>query len=54
MSVCLLSHDGDILVHRNRQAAPEPCLKALAPERDHVAVAVACLFTGYGLAALWA
>jgi hypothetical protein len=31
MYVCLLSRDGDILVHRQMHAAPEPFLKAMAP-----------------------
>jgi hypothetical protein len=44
--VCILSHDGDIRVHRTMQAAPEPFLKAIAPYRDHVVVAVAWIFTG--------
>ena len=45
MSVCLVSHEGDILRHRQMNAAPEPFLKAIAPDRDGVVVAVACLFT---------
>jgi transposase len=31
MSVCILSHEGEILLHRHMQAAPEPFLKAIAP-----------------------
>src|SRR5262245_7052161 len=54
MSVCLMSHDGDILLHRHMQAAPAPFLKPMAPYRDGLGVAVACLFTWYGLAALCA
>jgi hypothetical protein len=50
MYVCLMSHDGAILLHRNMQAAPEPFLKAIAPYRDGLVVAVACLFTWYWLA----
>ena len=45
MYVCRMSHDGDILLHRNMKAAPEPFLKAIAPSRDGLVVAVACLFT---------
>ena len=40
-----VSQDGDILLHRNMKAAPEPFLKAIAPSRDGLVVAVACLFT---------
>jgi transposase len=54
MYVCLMSHDGEILVHRNMKAAPEPFLKAIAPYRDHVVVAVECIFTWYWLADLCA
>jgi transposase len=52
MSVCLLSHEGELLVHRHMQAAPAPFLKAVAPYREGLVVAVECLFTWYGLADL--
>jgi transposase len=52
MSVCILSHDGEVLVHRNMQAAPEPFLKAVAPDRAGLVVAVECIFTWYWLADL--
>ena len=54
MYVCVLSQDGEIRLHRNRKAAPEPFLKAVAPSRDGLVVAVACLFTWYWLADLCA
>src|SRR5215813_8910816 len=54
MYVCILSQDGEILLHRNMQAAPEPFLKAVAPYRDGLVVAVECLFTWYWLADLCA
>ena len=54
MYVCLLSQEGDILLHRKMKAAPEPFLKAVAPYRDGLGVAVECLFTWYGLADLCA
>ena len=54
MYVCILSHDGEILLHRNMKAAPEPFLKAIAPYRDGLVVAVECLFTWYWLADLCA
>jgi len=31
MYVCIFRHDGDILLPRNMQAAPEPFLKTIAP-----------------------
>ena len=54
MYVCIVNHDGEILVHRHMKAAPEPFLKAVAPYRDGLVVAVECLFTWYWLADLCA
>src|SRR5438105_15115629 len=54
MYLCLLHRDGEILVHRNMPAGPEPFLKAIAPYREDVVVCVACLFTWYWLADLCA
>jgi transposase len=54
MDVCILSRDGEILFHRNMHAAPEPFLKAVAPYREGLVVAVECLFTWYWLADLCA
>jgi transposase len=52
MYICIVNHDGEILVHRNMQAAPEPFLKVVAPYRDGLVVAVECIFTWYWLADL--
>jgi transposase len=54
MYVCVLSQDGDPLLHRNMKAAPESFLKAVAPYRDGLVVAVECIFTWYWLADLCA
>jgi transposase len=54
MYVCILNQEGEMLVHRNMQAAPEPLLRAIAPYRDSLVVAVECIFTWYGLADLCA
>ena len=54
MYVCILSQDGAIVLHRNMPAAPDPFLKAVAPYREGLVVAVACLFTWYWLADLCA
>jgi transposase len=54
MYVCVLSQDGEIRLHRNMKAAPEPFLKAVAPSRDGLVVAVECIFTWYWLADLCA
>jgi transposase len=52
MYVCIVNRDGEILLHRNMKAAREPFLKAVAPSRDGLVVAVECLFTWYWLADL--
>jgi transposase len=54
MDVCILRQDGEVVLHRNMQARPDALLKAIAPERDDMVIAVACLFTWYWLADLWA
>jgi hypothetical protein len=54
MYVCILNQHGEILVHRNMKAAPEAFLKAIAPYREGLVVAVECLLTWYWLADLWA
>lgn len=53
MSLCLLDHQGAIVLHRNLAAAPEPFLRAIAPRGD-IAVAVEGLLTGDWLADLCA
>jgi predicted NBD/HSP70 family sugar kinase len=40
MYVCILSHDGEIVLHRNMKAAPEAFLQAIAPYREGLVVAV--------------
>jgi Transposase len=54
MYLCILNQAGEILVHRNMKAAPEPFLKAIAPYREDLVVCVECLFTWYWLADLCA
>ena len=54
MSLCSLSQDGEGMVHRTMPAAPEPFLQAVAPSRDGLVVAVACLCPWDGLADLCA
>jgi transposase len=52
--VCLLNRDGEILLHRHRPTTPEIFLKAIAPDRQDLVVAVECLLTWYWLADLCA
>src|ERR671922_1702432 len=54
MYVCILNQDGEIMVHRDMKASPEPFLKAIAPYREDIVVAVECIFTWYWLADLCA
>jgi len=54
MYVCILNHDGEMMLHRHMPASPEPLLKAIAPYRDHLVVAVEGIFTWYWLADLCA
>jgi transposase len=54
MYLCVLNQDGEILLHQNMKAGPEPFLKALAPYREDLVVGVECIFTWYWLADLCA
>jgi transposase len=54
MYLCLLNREGEILVHRNMPAGPDPFLKAIAPYREDLVVCVECIFTWYWLADLCA
>jgi transposase len=54
MYICILSQSGEVLVHRHMKTDPETFLKAIAPYRQGLGVAVACLFTRYWLADLCA
>src|SRR5918911_1794978 len=54
MYVCILNHDGEIVVHRNMPTSPEALLKTIAPSRDQSVIAVACIFPWYWLADLCA
>lgn len=54
MDVCILSQDGEILRHRPMKTSPETLLKAIAPDREDLVVAVECIFTWDWLADLCA
>jgi transposase len=54
MYVCILTQDGEIVVHRNMKARPDTLLKTIAPYRDQIVMAVECVFTWYWLADLGA
>jgi transposase len=52
MYVCIVNHHGEILVHHNSNANPETFLKVIAPYREDMVVAVACMCTWSWLADL--
>jgi transposase len=54
MYVCILDHQGEIVLHRNLKASPDALLKAIAPYRDDLVIAVECMFTWDWLADLCA
>lgn len=54
MYLCVLDAQGEILLHRNFKAEPAAFLKAVAPYREDLVVAVECIFTWYWLADLCA
>jgi transposase len=54
MYVCIVNPEGERMLHRNMKASPDTFLKAIAPYREGLVVAVACIFTWYWLADLCA
>ena len=54
MYLCILDQAGETLLHRNMTATPEALLTAIAPYRDQIVLAAACMFTWYWLADLCA
>lgn len=45
MYVCILNQDGGIVLHKNLPSTPDGFLKAIAPYRDDLVVAMECIFT---------
>jgi hypothetical protein len=54
MHVCILDCAGNVVFHKNMAANPEALLRAIAPFREDIAIAVECMFTWYRLADLCA
>ena len=54
MYVCILDQAGETRVHRNMTATPEALLKAIAPYREQIVLAAACMFPWYWIADLCA
>ena len=38
MYLCILNQEGDIVLHRNMKARPEPLFKATAPYREDLVI----------------
>ena len=54
MYVCILDAAGNVLVHKDLAAGPQPFLTVIAPYREDIVVCVECMFTWYWLADLCA
>jgi predicted NBD/HSP70 family sugar kinase len=50
MYVCILDEKGEIREHRNLKTDRDAFLKAVAPYREDIVVAVECIFTWYWVA----
>ena len=53
MYLCVMDQSGKILLHRNYRAGPDAFLRAIAPYREDLVVAVGCIFTWYWIADLY-
>ena len=45
MYLCILDQAGEVQLHRNLRTNPDAFLKAVAPYREDLVVAVECIFT---------
>jgi hypothetical protein len=52
MYVCIMDHEGTILIHRNMPATAETLADVLQPYREDLALAVECIFNWYWVADL--
>jgi len=48
--VCLIDHEGEILVHKNIKARPEALMKLIKPYLDELVIGVECMFSWYWIA----
>jgi transposase len=54
MYVCVLNHEGEVLLHRDLPCDPARVLSAIRPYREDLVVGVECIFNWYWLADLCA
>jgi transposase len=52
MYLCILDHDGQVVLHKNMKSRPEEFLFAIESFRNDLVVGVECIFTWYWLADL--
>lgn len=52
MYLCIISSEGDVVLHKNMKASPENLLEAIQPYRSDIVVGVECVFTWYWIADL--
>lgn len=52
MYICILNQEGEVLYHRNLRTDRDEFLRAVAPYRENLVVAVECMFTWYWIADL--
>jgi hypothetical protein len=50
MHICIVSQEGDVLLHRNLRCDPRIYLLAIRPYRKDLVVGVECIFNWYWLA----
>ncbi len=50
MYLCIISSDGEIVLHRNMKADPDSLNKAIEPYRSDIVIGVECIFTWYWIA----
>jgi transposase len=48
--VCLIDHEGEILVHKNIKAKPEDLMKLVKPYVGDLVIGVECMFSWYWIA----
>lgn len=52
MYLCILDREGKVVLHRDIKTDPDTFLKAIAPYREGIVIAVECIFVWYWLADL--
>lgn len=50
--LCILNHNGEIVLHKNIKATPDALLDAIQPYQDDLVIGVECMFTWYWVADL--